>query len=503
MKRRYVLILLLLALSLFLLDINNYIPNKYNSLIIFIDDVISVIVAITIILGNKKMESKIAWAIFVLFVPFVGFLFYMILGIEYNRFRKFDRKIEFDKDIDQMAAKEKDDIKKILKKLGSKKDIIKLVYNLNNRPVSLNNRTEILDNGDEVFPRLFEELKKAEEFINIEYFIIKEGKIFNELKDILINKAEAGIEIRILYDDFGCLDLSKKAIRELNDHGIKTGCFNKINFKLFRPSINYRNHRKIVVIDNKVAFTGGLNIGDEYAHMDPYYGFWRDTQLLIEGSAVRELNMVFIKDWYHTTNELLSPNKYLIEHKYTNDISAIQIVTDGPDNNLGILRDTFFKLINNATKRIWITTPYLILDNELIGSLKVAALSGIDVRIIVPGLHDRGKYIIYKATEAYFSDLLESGVKVYRYNNHFIHSKVLIVDDDIASIGTVNLDYRSFDLHFEVTALLYCDESIDHLINDFNKDLDNSTEVLWIDWKKRHPYQKMIESLVRIFSPLL
>jgi cardiolipin synthase len=503
MKRSHILIILLVFLIVITFNFNKYIPSNYNTLIFLLADIISVIIAVSILLGNKKMESKIAWTMFVLFVPIIGFLFYMILGIEYNRFSKFDRKIEFDKDIDKLTAKQMDDIGIIINKLGNKKDIVDLIYKFNKSPVSLNNKTEVLTNGDVKFKRLFEELRNAKSFINIEYFIIKEGKIFDELKQILIEKAKEGIEIRILYDDFGCLDLPNKVLKEMQCYGIKTSCFNKINFKLFRPSINYRNHRKIVIIDDKVAFIGGLNIGDEYAHLDKYYGFWRDTHLLISGSAVRDLNMIFVKDWYHTTNELLIEKKYLTDYKIENEKSAIQIVSDGPDSDLGIMRGTFFKMINRATKRIWITTPYLILDNELISALKVAALSGIDVRIIVPGIPDKGKKVIYKATEAYFSELLEYGVKIYKYTDRFIHSKILIIDDDVASIGTVNFDYRSFDLHFEVTAILYCDPNIAKLVADYEQDLTDSKEILWREWKNRKPYQKMIESLVRVFSPLL
>ncbi|HHW69599.1 MAG TPA: cardiolipin synthase, partial [Tenericutes bacterium] len=256
-------------------------------------------------------------------------------------------------------------------------------------------------------------------------------------------------------------------------------------------------------IDNKVALTGGINIGDEYLHLDKYYGFWRDTHILLEGSAVTDLNLIFLKDWYNSTGEILDTDKFLIKHTVDNKNSLVQIVEDGPDKNFNVIKHSYFKMINEANERVWITTPYLILDVELISALKIAALSGIDVRIIVPGLHDKGKTTIYKATEAYFSELLEAGVKIYKYNKRFIHSKVFIIDDDIASVGTVNFDYRSFELHFEVTVLLYLDNTIKDLIKDYETDLSNSKEVLWEKWKKRNKIQKLIESIVRIFSPLL
>ncbi len=503
MKRSFVLVLLSLFLIVFFFNINNYISERYNTLVIFLTNLISIIISLTILFGNKKMESKIAWILFVLFVPIIGFLFYMILGVEYNRFNKFDKKLNLDEKINKETVKEHIAIEKIVEKLNNKKDIIQLLYNINNSPVTLNNNCKVLTNGDKKFEELIKQLKKAKKFIHLEYFIIKESDIFNEILEVLVQKASEGVVVRLLYDDFGCVDLSKKVIKQIEKNGIKTACFNKINFKFFRPSINYRNHRKIVVIDNKVGFLGGINIGDEYLHKDKYYGFWRDTHLMIEGSAVRDLNIIFIKDWAHTTNELLIDEMYFYKHKCVNEKSVVQIVADGPDNDFGIIRNTFFKMINEANKKIWITTPYLILDNELISALKVAALSGIDVRIIVPELHDKGKGFIYKATEAYFSELLRYGVKIYKYKNRFIHSKVLIIDDEIASIGTVNMDYRSFDLHFEVTAILFFDKAIKDLVNDFKEDLNNSKEILWENWKKRSHIQKIIESIVRIFSPLL
>lgn len=503
MKRSYALLLLFIIIVIIVYNFNNYISSNYNLLAIIISNTISLIVATTILFGNKKIEAKIAWTIFVLFMPVIGFLFYMILGVEYNRFRKFDNNKKISDEIDLGNVLESNSHEELMNQLNDYKGIASLVYNLNKIPLSKNNYTEILNNGDVKFARLLTELRAAQKFIHMEYFIIKEGKVFDDIIEILIEKSKSGVEVRILYDDFGCMDLSKSVINRLEQSGIKTSCFNKIDFKLFRPSINYRNHRKIVVIDNRVGFVGGINIGDEYVHLDPYYGFWRDTHLLLEGDSVTDLHRIFIKDWYHTTKEFLSLDNYLKKHPVNKQTGIVQILADGPDMSDNLIRTTFNKMINDAKKRVWITTPYLILDNELVNSLRIASLSGVDVKIIIPGLADRGKKIIYKATEAYFNELLESGVKIYRYDDHFVHSKIIIIDDDVASVGTVNLDYRSFELHFEVTAIIYQDKSIDELIDYYRDDLKNSTEVKLLDWKKRTWRQKTMESIVRIFSPLL
>lgn len=502
MKRSQVLIILFLFLVVISFDINYYLSGKYSVLIYFLMTCISIITAITILFGNKKIESKIAWVILVLFVPVVGVLFYIILGIEYNRFKKFDPKSDIDQVIGQ-ALQEENDNRKFKEKMKDRESLVHYIEQVGKFPLCLNSKSKILTNGPMKFEYLKEALRKAQKFIHLEYFILKEGTLLDEITEILKERAAAGVKIRLLYDDFGCVDLSKNYVDSLHQVGISTACFNKIDFRLFRPSVNYRNHRKIVVIDNQVAFTGGINIGDEYIHKDPYYGFWRDTHIMVEGAAAREMNSIFIKDWYHTTNELLLDPIYTEIHPIKNKNSAMQVIADGPDTRTELIKDTFFKMITLAKKRIWLTTPYLIPNSELIIALRVAAMSGIDVRILVPGKHDKNKKVIYRATQAYFSELLEAGVKIYTYSNLFMHSKILIIDEDIASVGTVNFDYRSFGLHFEDTVILYDDPSIQKLIDDFEEDLSVSNEILFEEWKKRKGIQKLGESLVRIFSPLL
>lgn len=502
MKRSQVLIILFIFLVIMLFNFNEFVSSKYNTLAYLIANGLSIVTAFFIMFGNKKIESKIAWTILVLFVPVIGFLFYIILGVEYNRFKKFDPKSDVDQMLDTVL-KEEEANQKFEEQLKDRKNLVHYIEHIGNFPLLLNTRSTILTNGPAKFERLKEELKKAEQFIHLEYFIIKEGTLLKELTDILKEKAREGVKIKLLYDDFGCVDLSNHYLKELHQANIETACFNKIDFRLFRPSVNYRNHRKIVVIDNKVAFTGGINIGDEYIHKSPYYGFWRDTHIVLEGVAAKEMNTIFIRDWYHTTNEVLLDPMYTKSYPLKNKTSAYQVIADGPDTKTELIKDTFFKMITMAKKRIWITTPYLIPNSELIMALRVASMSGIDVRILVPGKHDKGKKMIYRATQAYFSELLEAGVNIYTYSNLFIHSKVLIIDDDIASIGTVNFDYRSFGLHFEDTVILYQDKSIQTLIQDFQNDLLVSKPIIFEEWKKRNKFQKMEESFVRIFSPLL
>ncbi len=503
MKRSLVLTILFVFVFYLIFNFNAYLPVEYKTTFYIFLNIISLTVALTIIFGNKKIESKIAWTIFVLSVPLIGFLFYMILGVEYSRFKKFDKENLTEKDIDDMLYGPLNNYDGIMKALNDRAIIARMVNNIGSNPISDNNKIKTLNNGDVKYKHLMRDLESAKDFIHLEYFIVKEGLIFDEMLEILIRKSLSGVEVKFLYDDFGCMDLPKSIIKRMEDNGIKTACFNKINFKLFRPSINYRNHRKIAIIDNRVAYIGGINIGDEYAHMDKYYGFWRDTHLLLLGRSVVDINITFIKDWYHTTGELLYNKKYITEHIKDDYNETVQIVADGPHNNVNIIRDSYIKLINEAKERVWIVTPYLILDNELSTALKIASSSGIDVRIIVPGLHDKGKKIVYRATESFFNELLEYGVKIYKYDNQFIHSKILIIDDDIGSVGTVNFDYRSFNLHFEITAIIYSKKTVKKLIKYYEYDISNSTQVMFEMWQQRSFVQRIIESLVKIFSPLL
>lgn len=503
MKRSQVLIILFIFLVILLFNFNDFISSRYNTIAYVFVNAVSIVTALLIMFGNKKIESKIAWSILVLFVPVVGFLFYVILGIEYNRFKKFDPKSDVDQLIAKVLQEDIEDTKKFEEQIQDRKNLVHYIENVGNFPLCLNSTSQILQNGPAKFERLKQELKKAKQFIHLEYFIVKEGELLSELTEILKEKAMDGVKVKLLYDDFGCVDLSNQYLDGLHKVGIETACFNKIDFRLFRPSVNYRNHRKIVVIDNKVAFTGGINIGDEYIHKDLYYGFWRDTHIMVEGIAAREMNTIFIKDWYHTTSKLLLEPMYTEYYPVKNKHSAMQVIADGPDLQTELIKDSFFKMITLAKKRIWLTTPYLIPNSELIMALRVASMSGIDVRILVPGKHDKGKKMIYRATQAYFSELLEAGVKIYTYSNLFMHSKILIIDDDIASVGTVNFDYRSFGLHFEDTVILYQDPNIQILVEDFKEDLLVSKPIIFEEWKKRNQLQKMVESLVRIFSPLL
>ncbi len=460
---------------------------------------LNMVIAFLIFANRRSFEEKMLWIIIILFIPFFGLLMYLLFGLDYNLIR-IKRGHKYSEKEIRDAEEETTYPTKFISQFADELDFFELIDTLAHKPIRFNNRTELLDNGDEFFPRLFKEIENAKEYIHLQYFIIKDGDITNELVQLLCKKAKEGVEVRALFDYFGAL--SFKGVKELNSAGVITRLFNPLSTKIILDGLNYRNHRKITVIDGKIGFTGGINIGDEYNHKDKYYGFWRDSHLLIEGDAVKSLHLVFIKDWYYTTNENLLVPKYLKCYPIDSEgiKSGVQIIDDGPDTYRTILKDIFFKAIMEARKQIRISTPYLIPGSELLKALKVAAMSGVKIQILVPGKPD--KKLVYQATKSYFDELLDCGCEIYFYGKNFMHSKILIIDDNIASIGTTNIDFRSFHLHFENTAMLYNDPTIHKMVESFDHDISMSTQINYSEWKKRGYHKRVVETFARLFSPM-
>ncbi len=462
---------------------------------------INMLAAFMILANRRSYEEKFTWILIILFLPIVGLIFYIFFGLDYSLIRK-NRGHLYNKH--QLQAAENETIlpKKFVNDFKDELDFIRLIDHLSKKPINFYNKTTLLNNGDKFFPKLFEELEKAEKYIHLEYFIIKDSEVADQLFDILCEKAKQGVEVRALFDYFGALKFNSPKIKKLEQLGGQVKFFNPISVKTVLDGLNYRNHRKITIIDGKVGFTGGINIGDEYNHKSKYYGFWRDSHLMIEGGAIRSLHIVFIKDWYYTTNEDLLKQKYLQTEEVEPEkgYCGVQILDDGPDSKRGVLKDVYFKAIMEAQQQVLLATPYLVPDSEILESLKIAALSGVKVKILVPGKPD--KKLVYQATMSYFEELLESGCEIYFYGKNFMHSKIMVIDDHIASIGTTNIDFRSFHLHFENTAILYKDPTIKEIIASFDDDIRVSRKVDPEQWKKRNYYKRFIETFARLFSPL-
>ena len=359
------------------------------------------------------------------------------------------------------------------------------------------NEVEIYTDGKEYFARLYEDMKNAKEFIHIQSYIIKNDELWQVLEPLLAQKVQEGVEVRILYDSMGCRSMKKRDWERIRACGIQVGEFFPAFFKRLQIRINYRNHRKIIVIDGKSAYVGGFNIGREYLGMDKKFGYWRDTHLRLQGSAVVSLHIRFILDWNYTTKQNLFSEQNLIkEFSPGNGNEGVQIISSGPDTQNEEIRDNYQKLIGKARDHVYIQTPYLVPDEIILNEIKMAAYSGTDVRIMIPCKPDHP--LVYWATYSYVGELLDAGVKCYTYNNGFLHAKGVMADGLVCCYGTANMDVRSFQLNFEVNATIYSPKTTEKMEAIFEKDLEYCTEITPELYANR---SLIILSLIHISEP--
>ena len=477
-----------------------------------------IVLSINIILENRDPTKTMAWLLIFIVLPGVGLIIYCFLGRNIRKRKLFHtQKLASDikennlfknmESIEELVELEQISIKnnKLLDDRNYeeiKKKVVSLLLNTGKFPFTSNNDVKIFIDGNEKFESLLKDIENAKEHIHLEYFIIKNSDIGIKIKDLLIKKAKSGVKVKILYDDVGCWRFwfHRKFFNDMKKVGIQISAFLPATFPFIGGKLNYRNHRKIVIIDGHIGYTGGINIGDEYMGKNKKFGYWRDTHIRIEGSSVYMLQMVFLTDWYYTTKKAEFEPKYFpkLVHKGN---SMIQVVATGPDSDWEAIHYAYFSAICNAKERVYIETPYFIPDEGLLRALKSAALSGVDVRIIFPSIADHK--IVHQASYSYFDDILKSGGKVYLYNKGFIHSKLIIIDDKIASTGSANMDLRSFMLNFEINAFIYDKDIINKISDDFFEDLKNSKEVDLEVFQNRPFIKKWAESVARLFSPIL
>ncbi len=465
--------------------------------------VLAVLVGFVIFLENRHPTKTITWLFVLGAFPIIGFIFYIMFGRNFRKKKIFQKKAIVDeKTFLKFESNQFESSKKIELLEDNHLRLITLANRIGKSPISLRSHSEILTNGEETFLKILEELKNAKHHIHMEYYIVRNDVIGNEIKDILIEKAKSGVEVRFLFDAVGSWRLSKEYIASLKEAGVDVVSFSPVRLPFLNHKMNFRNHRKIIVVDATKGFVGGLNIGDEYLGRNEYFGFWRDTHLFLEGESVRSLQLIFLQDWYYMTNEALLTTRYITPSLNEGEgYGAIQLVAGGPDNEWEVIKNLFFEMISSARKSIWIATPYFIPDMDILTALKVASLGGIEVKIIVPKRPD--KKIVFYASRSYFLELIEADVEVYEYEKGFMHSKFLIIDEVLASIGTSNMDMRSFHLNFEVNAFLYQTNSIKVLVDDFKLDLENSKKLEYDIFIRRSLLGRLYESLSRLLSPLL
>ncbi len=473
-----------------------YVPYFYVAIMLTV-----VAVVIQIIGSNENPDYKVPWLLFVITLPIVGLMLYFIFHQRKLPKRHFKRLKKLNNSLDYDDSKESESLKKDNELICSQIEQLKKVSGTH---LYMNNNLSYFSLGEEMHRSILEELEKANKFIFLEYFIIDEGIFWNSILDILKRKVNEGVEVKIVYDDIGCMNtLPGNYFKQLQKQGIEAVLFSKLKGQA-DGEFNNRSHRKILVIDGKVGFTGGVNIADEYINKKEVYGHWKDTGIKIEGSAVNELTKMFLSDYYiNIKKEIhIDFSSYYSNYEYEENNSYIIPFGDGPnpiyERQVG--KTVIMNILNQATKYVYITTPYLIIDNELMRCLENTALRGIDVRIIVPHIPD--KKIIFEMTKSNYEILIKSGVKIYEYTPGFIHSKLYISDDVLAMIGTINLDYRSLTHHFENGVVIYKDKIIKDMKNDFLETM-NESEYIDKEKGKDNLIKRFIKSIVRIFSPLL
>lgn len=465
------------------------------------------VLMIKLLLYGVRPTKTLAWLLAIFTVPVGGMLFYFILGR--NRKKNKFYTLKKTEEISQYYAKVEDyydslnDTEDSTTPTAIKEHIklAKLITKGSKFLPSVGNELIPLKNGVATFDAIFTAMKAAEKFIHLQYYIFEEGDLAETFKTILIEKANEGVEIRFLYDALGSRTLSNKYINNLKASGIQVYSFLPMRLGRLLSSINYRNHRKIIIVDGKVGFTGGINVSDKYIKGDSILGNWYDMHLQLKGPVVNSLQAVFTMDWsFASGKDSLLNTHYFAKHTTAGN-SIAQIVASGPDSDFSSIQQLYFSIINSAKKYVYITNPYIIPGEVLKEALQVAAMSGIDVRLLLSTNSD--SFLVKWNVRSHFEDFLESGVKIYQYPDGFLHSKVIISDDALTSIGTANVDIRSFEQNYEVNALIYDREITTQLKEDFLKDCEKSSLIDYQTFIKRSQIDRLKEGVAKVFSPVL
>ena len=466
-------------------------------------------VALRIIYDTRSTTKTLAYLLLVIFVPVLGIIFYFSFGINYRKRKMYNKKLLVDEGLKSTLSTF---LKRSNAHVSSLQNKTLYTYNklvhtianpLNGNNVVLPNEiVQVIQNGENLFPLIIKALENAKQHIHFEFYIYENDLIGNQIKNVLIKKAKEGIQVRFLYDDFGSSSIRKNIVKELKNAGVLVFPFHKIHLLLLANRINYRNHRKIIIVDGTTSCVGGLNISDRYSNPNKHNLYWRDTHLYIKGYSSLALQRVFLSDWNFSSDEnLVLTEEYFPKMEFRNQLSCAQIVSSGPDSDLPSILLSVIQAIQVAQSEILLTTPYYIPDATLQEALIIAALSGIDVKLLVPKKGD--SKLVSRASQAFFEELLEAGVKIYLYHKGFIHAKTFVIDRKITSVGTSNLDLRSFDLNFEVAAVIY-DEAIAHEMSDtYYKDLQDAEEITLEQWQKRSKFKKTKEQFVKLLSPFM
>ncbi|MBB6732491.1 cardiolipin synthase [Cohnella zeiphila] len=460
--------------------------------------------ATILMLEHRRPAHAVAWLFILFLVPVVGFALYYFLAHEYRRRRSARRRGADERMRAELLARSRtiegpDDMANAA--FPGEERLFRLLRKSGAAPITGCNRSRVLTNAAEAYEAMLEAIRGAARHIHFASYIIRDDETGRAFREELIAKARQGVRIRLLYDGVGSYKLGSTYLRPLREAGVSCACFFPLRPSFMGRRFNYRNHRKILVVDGTKGFVGGINVGDEYLGKHPKLGFWRDTHLLVEGDAVYGLQEVFLKDWELATGGDRPDEPGLLPAHECAGEERIQIVAGGPDRKADAIHETLFAAFSAAKERIWLATPYFIPSPALAMALKTAALGGLDVRLIIPLVPDTR--VVLAATLSYIEEMMEAGVRVWRYERGFIHAKVAIVDRMLASVGTANLDLRSFFSNFETNAYLFHPSAIDRLERDFLQDLADSRELNPTSFRARGRASRFQEALARMLAPLL
>lgn len=453
-------------------------------------------VIFVIILENRNPLKTIAWTLILIFLPLLGLIIFFFFGedgrkkrlISHKMFKKLNRKT--------LARFERDEV---MESPEGYTGIVSLIKKLKGSSVYNGNKITFYTDGKSKFKALLEEINKAEKFIHIQYYIYMDDEIGRKVRDALIQKASEGVKVRLIYDDVGSWKAKRRFFNDMQKHGIDVQPFLKVTFRFLASRVNYRNHRKVVVIDGKVGFVGGMNIADRYIK-GINNGVWRDSHIKVEGKAVAGLQTAFLVDWYYSRKEFLASDHYFPQTEVKGD-NLMQIITAGPIGLYKSIHLSFLEAIYNAKESIYIQTPYFIPTDALMLAIQTASLRGIDVRLMIPRRCDTT--FVHIATQSFLQEILDAKVKVYFFEAGFLHSKLMIIDSNLVITGSANMDIRSFEHNFEIDAFIYNETTCSKAKEIFFDDMAQSTLLLAKEWQSRSRIKKLKESIVRLFSPLL
>ncbi|WP_367300681.1 cardiolipin synthase [Leuconostoc carnosum] len=465
-------------------------------------------VAIIAVFSQKRDIATIwAWLLVLILMPVVGFFIFFLVGSRISNKKIFRLRTQEQRGLEQIAENQRQQLEAIEQLLpipDSASELVNLFLTSDDAVLTRGNEINIYSNGKDKFAALFDDIKKATSHIHLEYFTIYDDEIGNQLVDLLTQKASQGVEVRVIFDQYGSRGQHHDMYKRLRDAGGVAEPFLMRHFQLLTIRFNFRNHRKIAIIDGNVGYIGGFNVGDQYLSKFKKFGHWRDTHIRIHGDAVLSLQSRFLMDWNATApaQELLTQTvDYFPEITELPGRAMVQIVSSGPDNDLKQIKQGFMRMFASAREEITIETPYFIPDAAILETLQMAIMSGVRVRLAIPNKPDHP--LVYRATQYYARELIELGAEVYRYDGGFLHSKVVIIDHEISTVGSANMDIRSFALNFEANAFIYDPDIAVQLENLFENDMQHATLLTIEDFERQSFWMTCLQKFSRLFSPIL